>query len=49
MQDLLPIVDLRERESMPNLDAADLGMVHLDMMAACEELRPLKPSFWNVF
>ncbi|MDR1776646.1 MAG: formate dehydrogenase accessory protein FdhE [Desulfovibrio sp.] len=44
-----PTVDLRERESRPNLDALALGMMHLDMVAADKKLHPLKPSFWNRF
>ncbi len=44
-----PTVDLRECGYTPNLDAAALGMMHLDMVAARKQLRPLKPSFWNMF
>ncbi|MDR2892506.1 MAG: formate dehydrogenase accessory protein FdhE [Deltaproteobacteria bacterium] len=44
-----PTLDLRECEFMPNLDAAALGMMHLDMVAARKGLLPLKPSFWNIF
>lgn len=44
-----PTVDLREREFVPDLDAAALGMMHLDMVAARKKLRPLRPSFWNMF
>lgn len=44
-----PTVDLREREGVPNLDALALGMMHLDMVAARKKLRPLKPSFWNMY
>ncbi len=44
-----PTVDLREREAVPNLDALALGMMHLDMVAARRQLRPLRPSFWNVY
>ena len=44
-----PSVDLREREFVPNLDALALGMMHLDMVAARKKLRPLRPTFWNVF
>lgn len=44
-----PTVDLREREFVPNLDAAAIGMIHLDMVAARKKLRPLRPSFWNIF
>lgn len=44
-----PGVDLREREFVPDLDALALGMMHLDMVAARKKLRPLRPSFWNMF
>lgn len=43
-----PTVDLREREFVPDLDAAAIGMMHLDMVAARKKLRPLKSSFWNM-
>lgn len=44
-----PTIDLREREFVPNMDAAAFGMMHLDMVAARKKLRPLRPSFWNMF
>lgn len=44
-----PVVDLREREAAPDMDAAALGMLHLDMVASRKGLRPLRPSFWNMF
>lgn len=44
----LPNVDLREREFVPHLDALALGMMHLDMVAARNKLRPLHPTFWNI-
>ena len=44
-----PTVDLREREFIPNLEAASIGMMHMDMVAARKKLHPLKPSFWNTF
>lgn len=44
-----PTVDMREREFPANLEAAALGMMHLDIIAARRELRPLRPSFWNIF
>lgn len=44
-----PTVDLREREFVPNLDALALGMMHLDMVAARKKLKPVRPSFWNMF
>jgi len=42
-------VDLREREGIPHMDAMAMGMMHLDMVASHRKLRPLKPSFWNMF
>ena len=44
-----PTVDLREREAVPDMDAMALGMMHLDMVASRKGLRPLRPSFWNMF
>lgn len=44
-----PAIDLREREFVPNLEAAAIGLMHLDIVAARKELRPLRPSFWNMF
>ena len=44
-----PTVDLREREFVPDPDAAAMGMMHLDMVATRKKLRPLRPSFWNMF
>lgn len=44
-----PVIDLRELDSTPNLDAMSPGLLHLDMIAAERNLRPLKPSFWNNF
>jgi len=42
-----PVVDLREREKTPDMDAMALGMLHLDIVAADKKLVPLKHSFWN--
>lgn len=44
-----PVIDLRELDSMPDLDAMAPGLLHLDMVAAERKLQPLKPSFWNNF
>lgn len=44
-----PSVDLRERDTVPDMDAMALGMMHLDIIAAQKGLQPLKPSFWNQF
>lgn len=40
-------LDLREYENRPHLDAVQLGLVHLDMLARERELQPLSPSVWN--
>lgn len=44
-----PAVDLRERDTVPDLDALALGMLHMDMVAAKKGLQPLHPAFWNTF
>ena len=44
-----PAVDLRERDTTPDMDAMALGMMHLDIVASGKGLQPLKPSFWNQF
>ena len=48
-QGYLPVVDLRERSSRPDMDALALGMMHLDIVAAEKGLHPLSPAFWNQF
>ncbi|UZP67744.1 formate dehydrogenase accessory protein FdhE [Desulfovibrio mangrovi] len=42
-------LDLRETVDSPDLDAAAIGLMHLDLLAASEGLRPLAPSLWNSF
>lgn len=44
-----PTVDLRERDTAPDMDTLAIGMMHLDMVASGRGLHPLKPSFWNQF
>ncbi len=44
-----PSLDLRECLSIPDMDAAALGMLHLDIVAAEKKLQPLRLSFWNQF
>ena len=44
-----PTIDLRERGSVPDMDAMALGMMYMDIVAAQKGLIPLKPSFWNQF
>lgn len=48
-QTYCPTIDLREFADVPNMDVAALGMLHLDIIAAAKNLRPLRRSFWNVF
>ena len=42
-----PAVDLRERDTRPDMDALALTLMHLDMVAAEKGLKPLYPTFWN--
>ena len=44
-----PTVDLRERNAFPNLEAQALGMLHLEVIGAEQNLTPLRRSFWNTF
>ena len=44
-----PAVDLRERDTTPDLDVLALGMLHMDMVAAKKGLQPIHPAFWNTF
>ena len=44
-----PAVDLRERDTTPDLDVLALGMLHMDMVAAQKGLQPIHPAFWNTF
>ena len=44
-----PTVDLRERDTAPDLDALALGMLHMDMVAAKYGLQPIDPAFWITF
>ena len=48
-QGYLPVIDLRERSSRPDMDAQALAMMHLDIVAAEKGLHPLSPAFWNQF
>lgn len=40
-------IDLRELESVPQLDAVQLGLVHLDIIAQEKDLSPMTPTTWN--
>lgn len=40
-------VDLRECEPHPHLDAIQLGLIHLDMVARKKELTPISATLWN--
>lgn len=44
-----PSLDLRECAAIPDMDAAALGMLHMDIVAAQKNLSPLRLSFWNQF
>ena len=44
-----PAVDLREREFVPNLDALARAWHDAYMVAARKKLKPVRPSFWNMF
>jgi len=44
-----PVIDVRERIAMPNLEAQALGMLHLELTAFEKNLHPLRASFWNTF
>lgn len=46
-QSYCPAVDLRERDTRPDMDALALSLMHLDMVAADKGLSPLYPTFWN--
>ncbi len=43
----LPCVDMREREIMPHLDTAAVGMVHLDILAQQKGFQPMSDLPWN--
>jgi len=40
-------VDLRECEPHPHLDAIQLGLIHLDIVARQKELTPISATLWN--
>ncbi|WP_147820769.1 formate dehydrogenase accessory protein FdhE [Salidesulfovibrio onnuriiensis] len=42
-------IDLRECELVPQLDAAQMGLMHLDMIAQERSLTPMAPTTWNSF
>lgn len=41
-------VDLREMARIPDMDVMAMGLAHLDWIAAERDLRPLRPTFWNM-
>ncbi|MFZ3046346.1 MAG: formate dehydrogenase accessory protein FdhE [Desulfatirhabdiaceae bacterium] len=43
----LTCVDMREREIMPHLDSATVGMMHLDIMAQQKGFLPMSDLPWN--
>ena len=40
-------IDMREVETQPNLDAVQIGLIHLDLIARQKNLTPISPTLWN--
>jgi len=40
-------IDMRECDPIPQLDVAQLGLIHLDIYAHNNKLRPITPTLWN--
>jgi FdhE protein len=40
-------IDMRECEPLPDLDVAQIGLIHLDIFAREHDLRPISPTLWN--
>ncbi len=40
-------IDLRECDAFPDLDTAQLGLIHLDIHARSKDLSPMTPTLWN--
>lgn len=40
-------IDLREFDPQPNLDAVQIGLIHLDVFAQQHDLTPISPTLWN--
>lgn len=41
-------IDLRECQPHPHLDVVQIGLIHLDIYAHNNNLRPVTPTLWNV-
>jgi FdhE protein len=40
-------IDMRECEPLPDLDVAQIGLIHLDIFAREHDLSPISPTIWN--
>jgi FdhE protein len=40
-------IDMREVDPVPDLEAAQLGLIHLDIHARKHKLAPMTPTLWN--
>ena len=40
-------IDMRECEPLPDLDVAQIGLIHLDIFAREHDLSPISPTLWN--
>ncbi|WP_319584645.1 formate dehydrogenase accessory protein FdhE [uncultured Pseudodesulfovibrio sp.] len=40
-------IDMRECEPLPDLDVAQIGLIHLDMFAREHDLSPISSTLWN--
>jgi len=40
-------IDLRGYDAHPNLDAVQIGLIHLDIFAQQKSLTPISPTLWN--
>ncbi|QJB57197.1 formate dehydrogenase accessory protein FdhE [Pseudodesulfovibrio sp. zrk46] len=40
-------IDMREYDPKPNLDAVQIGLIHLDIFAQNKELTPISSTLWN--
>jgi FdhE protein len=40
-------IDMRECEPLPDLDVAQIGLIHLDLFAREHDLSPISPTLWN--
>ncbi|WP_207262209.1 formate dehydrogenase accessory protein FdhE [Desulfovibrio sp. Huiquan2017] len=40
-------IDMRECDPLPDLDAVQIGLIHLDIFAREHDLIPISPTIWN--